>query len=122
VCPGFTACAIDEAELAAVVCERTTLQPSEFRRLDVQERIWWLSKAADHPAEKHPIMTKPLTKKELADLFVCSRNDVQQAVLDKYPHEVCGTTARPKYRLSTAAMPAAYHAKIRLAGLPDSKK
>jgi len=62
---------------------------------------------------KVPILTEPMTKKELADLFVCHRNDVAVTVLAKYPHETVGTTAKPKYRLQVANMPPAYSEKHR---------
>jgi len=62
---------------------------------------------------KHPVMTEPLMKIELADYFTCNRNDVAKTVLEKYPHEIAGTKAKPKYRLRVVDMPPAYHEKHR---------
>ena len=72
-----------------------------------------LPRAEPHgPKTKAPLLTEPLTKIKLGEYFTCHRNDVQQQVLDKYPHETIGKK-RKKFRMHVSDMPPAYHVKIR---------
>ena len=52
-------------------------------------------------------LTEPLSKKELAGLFDCSRNQVKTLVLDKYPHHTLGS----KFRMHLKDMPPTYFLK-----------
>jgi hypothetical protein len=52
------------------------------------------------------LMTEPLTRNEIANLFSMNRNNVD-TVLSQYHHEKIGT----KYRLPVSVMPPRYHAE-----------
>ena len=52
-----------------------------------------------------PLLTEPMTKIELGKWFNCHRNQVDDDVLGKYPHEKVGA----KFQLHVKDMPVTYH-------------
>ena len=56
--------------------------------------------------------TSPMTKADLADVFMCGKNDVNEKVLKKYEHWTEGGGKRLKYRMRVCDMPPEYRGVI----------